>query len=93
MAVKKISKDLEQEIITLYKTGLSMANVGKNYKISAATVMRILERNRVPRRTKGGIYKLPEFEIVQRYRKGESCQNIADSSSVSFNTVSSILKK
>ena len=90
---KKISPEIEQEIIKLYNSGLSMAKAGASYGISGATVMAILNRNNIPKRTKGGIYAIPEQEVITRYKNGESCQVIADSFKVTFHTISNILEK
>ena len=90
---KKVSPEIEQEIIKLYQSGLSMAKAGAAYEISGATVMAILNRNNIPKRTKGGIYKIPEEEVITRYKNGESCQTIADSFQVTFHTISNILEK
>ena len=91
--MKRTSPEIEQEIIKLYNSGLSMAKAGKPYGLCGATVMAILNRNEVPKRTKGGIYKIPEDEIIARYQKGESCQSIADSYNVTFHTISDVLEK
>ena len=90
---KKISPEIEQEVIKLYNSGLSMAKAGAPYNISSATVMAILNRNNIPKRTKGGIYAIPEQEVITRYKNGESCQVIADSFKVTFHTISNILEK
>lgn len=90
---KRISSEIEQEIIKLYNSGLSMNKAGKPYNISSATVMAILNRNNIPKRTKGGIYAIPEQEVITRYKNGESCQVIADSFKVTFHTISDILEK
>ena len=90
---KKISPEIEQEVIKLYNSGLSMAKAGAPYGISGATVMAILNRNNIPKRTKGGIYAIPEQEVITRYKNGESCQVIADSFKVTFHTISNILEK
>ena len=90
---KKISPEIEQEVIKLYNSGLSMAKAGASYGISGATVMAILNRNNIPKRTKGGIYAIPEQEVITRYKNGESCQVIADSFKVTFHTISNILEK
>lgn len=90
---KKISPEIEQEIIKLYQSGLSMAKTGALFNVSSATVMAILNRNNIPKRTKGGIYQIPEEEVITRYQQGESCQSIADSFKVAFHTISNILEK
>lgn len=90
---KRISPEIEQEVIKLYNSGLSMAKAGAPYDISSATVMSILNRNNIPKRTKGGIYAIPEQEVITRYKNGESCQVIADSFKVTFHTISNILEK
>ena len=61
--------------------------------ITIATVMAILNRNNIPKRTKGGIYAIPEQEVITRYKNGESCQVIAASFKVTFHTISNILEK
>lgn len=90
---KKTSPEIEQEIIKLYQSGLSMAKAGAWFNVSSATVMAILNRNNIPKRTNGGIYQIPEKEVITRYQQGESCQNIADSFNVTFHTISNILEK
>lgn len=90
---KKISPEIEQEIIKLYQSGLSMAKTGALFNVSSATVMAILNRNNIPKRTKGGIYQISEEEVITRYQQGESCQSIADSFNVAFHTISNILEK
>ena len=88
---KKISPEIEQEVIKLYNSGLSMAKAGAHYGISGATVMAILNRNNIPKRTKGGIYAIPEQEVITRYKNGESCQVIADSFKVYFPLIPCII--
>lgn len=90
---KRTSPEIEKEIIKSYNSGLSMAECGKQYHVSNTTVLAILNRNNIPKRTKGGIYALPEKEIIQRYKSGESCQAIADSFKVTFHSISNILER
>ena len=66
--MKRTDKQVEQEVISLYQQGLSTEKVGNKYNISPATVMRILDRNNIERRTHGSIYKLPTDKIVNMYR-------------------------
>lgn len=90
---KRISPEIEQEIIKLYISGLSMAKAGAPFNVSGATVMAILNRNNIQKRTKGGIYHIPQQNVIQRYLSGESCQMIADSYGVTFHTISNILEQ
>lgn len=90
--MKKTTKEREQEIIQYYNSGNSMAKTGENFNISSTTVLNILNRNNIQKRTKGGIYKLPENDIIDFYTKGKSCQEIADYYNVSFHTISDILE-
>lgn len=90
---KRTSPEIEQKIIELYQSGLSMAKAGAPYNVTSATVMAILNRNNIPKRTKGGIYKIPDEDVIKRYVDGESCQSIADSYHVTFHTISNILEK
>lgn len=58
------SKELEERIIALYQSGLSMAAVGKEVGRTAAVVLAVLDKYNIPKRTKGGIYPLPKDEII-----------------------------
>lgn len=90
---KRTSPEMEQKIIEFYNSGLSMAKAGAACGVTSATVMAILDRNNIPKRTKGGIYKIPDDDVIKRYTNGESCQDIADSYKVTFHTISNILEK
>ena len=90
---KRTNKETEQKIIKLYQQGLSMAKAGAECGVTGATVLRILNAYQIPKRTKGGIYKIPDEDVIKRYTDGESCQQIADSYNVSFHTISNILEK
>lgn len=70
-----------------------MKKVAEKCQVSSATVKRVLDTNNIPTRTKGGIYKIPDQEVIDRYNKNESCQSIAESYHVSFHTISNILEK
>lgn len=63
------SKELELKAIELYNSGLSMAKVGKEIGRTSAVVLDILNKYNIPKRTKGGIYKLPATEIIEKYIK------------------------
>lgn len=89
----KYNKETEQKIIAAYLSGLSMAKVATLFKLSAATVKHILDKNQVPVRTKGGIYKIPEQDVIDSYKRNESCQSIANRYNVSFHTISNILER
>ena len=77
----------------MYNEGLSMSKIGKHFCIGAATVLRILDKNNIQKRTKGGIYKLDENKVIEAYKDGKSCQEIANANNVTFNTISNILRK
>lgn len=84
---------MNKKIIALYQEGKSMKAAGESYNVTSATVKAILERNNIPKRTKGGIYALPEKDIINQYKSGDSCQIIANKYKVSFHTISNILEK
>lgn len=93
--MKRTDKEIEQQVIDLYSTtNLSMTKVGQQFGLSGATVMAILNRNNIPKRTKGGIYKIPDNDVIQKYtQENKSCQKIANEYNVSFSTISMILEK
>ena len=90
--MKRISQETELQIIEYYNKGNSMAATGQYFQVSPVTIKNILERYNIPKRTKGGIYKLPDDIIIQQYQLGKSCQEIADNYNVSFHSISSILE-
>lgn len=90
---KRTDRETEQKIIEYYNQGYSMKDTAKKFNTTSATVLRILNSYNIPKRTKGGIYKIPDEEVIQRYKSGESCQSIADSYKVTFHTISNILEK
>lgn len=89
----KTPKEKEQEIIAFYKNGNSMAKTGKFFGISAVTVKNILERNGIQKRTKGGIYALPEKEIIKKYQSGISTTIIANEYNVTIHTITNLLER
>lgn len=91
--MKRTDKETEQKIIILYQEGKSMKEAGDTYGVTSATVKAILERNGVQKRTKGGIYALPEKEVIDRYKSGFSCQQIAEDYNVTIHTITNLLEK
>lgn len=86
------SKELEQQIIELYKSGLSMAKVGEKVNCSAATVLSVLKKYDIETRTKGGIYKLPTQEILDKYLKNmRTLESISQDYGVSIGTIKKII--
>ena len=90
--MKKIDKNKECEIIAYYNSGKSMKDCGEYFNLSITTIFNVLNRNNVPKRTKGGIYKLPEDEIISLYRDGKSSFDIASIYKVTQGTIIGILK-
>lgn len=70
-----------------------MAKTGKYFNISAVTVKNILDRNNIQKRTKGGIYALPEEEIINKYQSGISTTLIAKEYNVTIHTITNLLEK
>ena len=86
------SKELEEKAIELYNSGLSMAAVGKEIGRTAATVLAILNKYNIPKRTKGGIYKLPDEEIINKYVNDKrAMESIAKDYNVTLGTIKKIL--
>lgn len=91
--MSKLNKEKEQLIIEEYKTGKTMAEIGRQENISPTTVMRVLNRNNIQPRTKGGINKLNDEYIITEYKKGKSSGEISRMFHVTINTIINILKK
>lgn len=91
--MKKTSKELEYDIIKEYDSGKSCREVGRIFDISESTVFNILVRNGVTRRSKGGLYPLPEQKIIQLYKEGFSATQIAKKYGTTWNTILTCLKR
>lgn len=61
--------------------------------LTSATVMHILQRNGVKKRTKGGLQPLNQAHIVQQYATGKSARQIAAIHNVSRSTIDNILNR
>lgn len=84
--------NLEQKIIELYQSGLSMAKVGAKVNRTAATVLNVLKKYNIKTRTKGGIYQLPTQEILDKYLKDmRTLESIGKDYNVSINTIKKII--
>lgn len=91
--MKKISKELELEIIKKYKNGMSMKNLALELDAKVTTVFRVLKRNNIQTRSKGGIERLNEEEIVTLYKSGISSTILAQERNVNVHTITNILEK
>lgn len=91
--MKRTSKEDEIKIIKSYQDGKSMATVGKEFSVTSATVLRILNTYGVEKRTKGGIYKLDYGNIIEKYKSGKPTSTIAEECNVCVHTITNILEK
>lgn len=91
--MRKTSKDIEMKVIKSYQNGMSMSAVGKEFSITSATVLRILNTYGIEKRTKGGIYRLDEKEIIKKYKKGNSASAISKEYGVTEHTITNIMEK
>lgn len=83
---------LEQKIIELYQSGLSMAKVGKEVNRSAATVLNVLKKYNIKTRTKGGIEELPTQEILNKYLIDmRTLESIGKDYNVSVGTIKKVI--
>ena len=70
--MKRTDNQTEQKVIKDYESGMSMSKIGKKYDMNPKIVMLILDRNGIPKRSHGGICRLPEQQIVEQYKSGKS---------------------
>ena len=90
--MQKVSREVEGNIISCYNSGVSMKKCGEKFGLSVTTIFNILKRNNIQKRTKGGIYRLPEDTIVSLYKEGKSSSEIASTYRVTQGTIINILK-
>ena len=82
--MKRTSPDIEKQVISEYNNGKSLSKLGESYG---------LKRNNIQVRTKGGIYKLDEDSIINKYKSGKSCREIAEENGVCLKTICNTLEK
>lgn len=85
--MKRTDPTIEKKVIELYKTGLSVKVIGDILKINSVTAFTILKRNNIQTRTKGGIYRLNDAEIISRYQNGERAIDLAKEYNVHEKTI------
>jgi len=91
----------EAQIIEDYQSGMSTYGVAKKHGCSDNTVVNILKRNGIQRRTQqeagqlrwGHIENLNEAQVVSEYLSGMSTYEVSKKHGCSDNTVVSILKR
>ena len=83
---KKICFDYE------YKK-ISCTQLAINHNCSTTKISSVLDRNKIKRHDPKRFNNLEEEEIVQRYKRGESTLQIADSLDTHSSTISGILKR
>lgn len=101
----KISKDIEREIIDLYlNEKMGSVELGKKYGIHFSTVIDILIRNGIPRRSRSESRKLSRFHnlipqpkinnMIELYLNGKnSVKSISKTLDISYGITLKILKK
>ena len=90
--MKRLEFQVQNKIIAKYQQGVSMRTIGQLFGVNATTVFNVLKRYDIQTRTRGGIYKLDDTQVCQKYKKGMSCQQIADQCKVTFHTISNIVR-
>ena len=81
-----------EEVIKLYKAGLSSYKISKELNISATQIRRILHKNKVEIRSTKTSNEI-EKEILRRYELGESSEEIAKTFEMNGSTVCRIVKR
>lgn len=89
----KISKDMKQEFIRLYRKGLSTVKIAKKFNCSSSAVWENLKRGGCKIRPKLKVDKRLAKKIVQLYKKGLSTVKIERKLKIGDNTALRHLKK
>ena len=91
--MKRTDPIIENRVISEYQKGSSLAKIGELFNISPVTALNILNRHNVQLRTKGGIYKLDEVSIIEKYKSGMTCEQISQEYNVCLKTICNTLEK
>lgn len=91
-----LRKDTEQEVIHLYvEEKWSCSRLGIKYGVSKATILEVLKRNNIPRRSPGGTSKVDENmqkQILDLHAQNMATGDIAHALNISNTTVLKYLK-
>ena len=88
-----MKKDLDvNEIIKLYKNGLSCAKIGKKFNTTHNTISSLLKKEGIEVVIQPNKYILDEKSIVDLYKNGDSLTNIAKKFNVSRKVITRIIK-
>lgn len=92
----KIPLEIEKEIITMYKSGLSTCEIEKRVPYSSSTIKVVLRRNNICRRKRSDYHKIDSKnldDILLLYDSGESCLSISKKIGCSNATVLNTIKR
>jgi transposase len=92
---KKISDELEQEIITLYQQGIYIYKLSEKFNLNKTTISRLLKKNNIYVKNSKDFKKLnekQEQEIVNHYQSWASLTQLAEMYNVSTFTIKRTLK-
>ena len=90
--MKKLTIQEKEQIIELYKTGVSPKIIGDRFGVYNNSINRIVRKAGVNTKTKDVDYETTK-EIISRYLAGESSEKIADDLKIVGSTVCRILKR
>ena len=94
MAQPLIREEQEEDVIDLYKRGLSQQAIGDRYGVSREAVKRVLKKHGMSRKDKPKRFSDEEMnKIIQMYESGMSTREIGELYSVSDTTIQSWLEK
>lgn len=92
-----LSTDAELSVCRRYLAGENMTQLGDAYGVSSTCICRILEANKIKRRTiseaKGGLNPVLESEACRRYLAGESSYQLAKAYGISSSALLSLLER
>lgn len=91
--MKRISQELENDVIKMYLEGKTLSETGEFFDISPTTVWQTLKRHNIQRRTHGGINPIPDDDVIAKYTKGISTTDIANEYNVDRHVICNILEK
>ena len=87
----------ELEVVQKYHTKVGSGQLAKEYGVSGVTILNILERHGIQRRTVkeagGGLSLEKELEVIQGYLAKKSAKQLGEEYGIHGGTVASILKR
>ena len=94
---RKVTLEIEEKILKLYKDGISAEEIGRKLELGATTIRRYLDANKIKKRgvkeAKGGLSDEKELEVKKLYETGLTTETLGKKFGVSGKCIGDIVRR